>query len=765
VLQPFLSRCPYANPYVSAARGGRLSCAEACTDTFATTGYGQAKSAGGLPPGSRFWGAGMKRISCSIALCVLCVICLAGTLVPTMARAATPATGGARGGSQIACGRHHSLAIRSDGTLWAWGANDYGQLGLGSVDGSAHPSPVRVGTATNWAAVACGATYSLALRSDGTLWAWGFNGSGQLGKGDQTARSSPVRVGSATSWTAVACGLDDHSVALRSDGSLWAWGSNLDGRLGLGDTNDRHTPVRVGTADNWSAVSGGAGFTLALRSDGSLWAWGQNTFGKLGLGKADTGAHPTPARVGAASSWTAIAAGLDCSLATRSDGSLWSWGRNAWGGLGLGHRAGCHAPARVGTAGTWTAVTCGGGFGLALRSDGSLRAWGRNLEGELGLGDTAGRHTPVALTSPSGSWALTGARLACGHSHTVVLGADGSLWAWGDNYNGELGLGTADSDPHPEAARVGTATSWTAAAAGWGDTLAIRADGSLWAWGADYYGELGLGDTTQRDVPTRVGMATNWVAVTCGLWNTLAIKADGSLWAWGYNNDGQLGLNDTNDRLVPVRVGMASDWTAVDSDGPFTLALRSDGSLWAWGSSSFYGDLGLGDANDRHAPVRVGTAATWTAIAAGPDFSLATRSDGSLWAWGENDSGELGLGSSDDDAHPAPARVGAQATWTGVACSSGFSLGRHADGSLWAWGLNGSGQLGLGDTSFNPTAPTRVGTAADWTAVACGAAHTAALQGDGSLWAWGSNERGQLGLGLADGSAHPAPTRVLTTAR
>jgi len=163
--------------------------------------------------------------------------------------------------------------------------------------------------------------------------------------------------------------------------------------------------------------------------------------------------------------------------------------------------------------------------------------------------------------------------------------------------------------------------------------------------------------------------------------------------------------------------------------------------------------------------VRVGTADTWTAIAAGQDFSLATRSDGSLWSWGENDSGELGLGTSDDDAHPAPTRVGSQATWTEVACSSGFSLGRCADGSLWAWGLNGSGQLGLGDTALNPTVPTRVGTAADWTAVACGAAHTVALQSDGSLLTWGWNERGQLGLGLADSDAHPTPARVLTTAR
>ena len=217
---------------------------------------------------------------------------------------------------------HHSLAIRSDGTLWAWGADGFGQLGLGTADTNPHARPARVGTATDWTAVAAGATCSLALRGDGTLWAWGANSLGQLGTGDQNARTAPARVGAASNWTAVACGPDDHCVALRSDGSLWSWGNNDHGQLGLGtaDADSHDTPTRVGTSSAWVAVSCGDGTTLALQGNGSLWAWGANSLGELGLG--DTSDRHAPVRIGRASNWTAVSGGGGFTLALRSSGHV-----------------------------------------------------------------------------------------------------------------------------------------------------------------------------------------------------------------------------------------------------------------------------------------------------------------------------------------------------------------------------------------------------------------------------------------------------------
>ena len=291
----------------------------------------------------------MNRISCYIALCAFTVIGVSCTFTVTAAKAASSAGGGARR-PQIACGLHHSLAIGSDGTLWAWGANGFGQLGLGTADANPHARPARVGTATDWAAVAAGGACSLALRSDGTLWAWGAGSLGQLGTGDQSERAVPVRVGTASNWTAVACGPDDHCVALRSDGSLWSWGSNDHGQLGLGtaDTSAHPTPTRLGAASTWVAVSCGDGSTFALQSNGSLWAWGANSLGQLGLG--DTADRHAPVRVGRASNWTAVSGGCGFTLALRSSGTLWAWGQNDFGQLGLAYadRTAHPTPARLG---------------------------------------------------------------------------------------------------------------------------------------------------------------------------------------------------------------------------------------------------------------------------------------------------------------------------------------------------------------------------------------------------------------------------------
>ena len=181
--------------------------------------------------------------------------------------------------------------------MWATGLNMYGNLGLG--DTADRHRLTEIGSAQDWATVSAGLGYGLALKKDGSLWAWGGNNFGQLGVGDTTARHSPTRVGRAADWTAAYC-LGHHSLALKRDGSLWAWGENSFGQLGVGDTADKHSPTQVGTSRDWAAISpGGAAsyHSLALKQDGSLWAWGLNNYGQLGLG--DTADRHTPTRVGA----------------------------------------------------------------------------------------------------------------------------------------------------------------------------------------------------------------------------------------------------------------------------------------------------------------------------------------------------------------------------------------------------------------------------------------------------------------------------------
>jgi len=169
---------------------------------------------------------------------------------------------------RTACGARFSCTVHPDGTLWGWGTNNLGQLGLGTFSAQ-ELNPVQIGTATTWQSVAAGYTHTVALRTDGSLWTWGSNTSGQLGDGTTTTRSSPARVGTST-WKAIAAGSSE-TFAIRSDGTLWAWGNNSFGQLGDGTTVSRVVPTQIGAPTTWQSVAGGGLHTLAIRSDGTLW--------------------------------------------------------------------------------------------------------------------------------------------------------------------------------------------------------------------------------------------------------------------------------------------------------------------------------------------------------------------------------------------------------------------------------------------------------------------------------------------------------------
>jgi alpha-tubulin suppressor-like RCC1 family protein len=352
--------------------------------------------------------------------------------------------------------------------------------------------------------------------------------------------------------------------------------------------------------------------------------------------------------------------------------------------------------------------------------------------------DTVVGTLPITVTAP---WV----GIIAGGYQTVARKADGNLYSWGSNVKSQLGdNSTIDRNaPVQVAGTITATTTWKQVAVGEQYVVAIRTDGTLWAWGYNQDGQLGDGTQINRVVPTQIGSAKDWATVAAGRAHTLALKVNGNLYAWGRNDKGQLGdplLTGAN-RLAPSKIGILL-WSAIAAGDTHSLAIQRDtNDLYGWGGNAF-GQVGNASKTDVTAPVKIGTQ-KYSSVSAGISHSAAISTSGTLYAWGLNSSGQLGNNATVDIT--APVLIGTDNNWSQVAGGGLHTIGLRNDGTLWSWGANDQGQLGTG--ASDTLVPQQIGTGSNWKAISSGIAHSFGLQTDDTLWGWGRNLEGQLGNG------------------
>jgi alpha-tubulin suppressor-like RCC1 family protein len=353
--------------------------------------------------------------------------------------------------------------------LWNWGLASYGRLGNNSTFLFTNTPVTTFAGGTNWKQVSTGYSYTAAIKTDGTLWTWGRGSYGRLGTNATTDRSTPVTTfAGGTNWKQVSCN-SGHVAAIKTDGTLWTWGSGVTAKLGTNDTINRSTPVTTfAGGTNWKQVSAGDTYTAAIKTDGTLWTWGQGSSGRLGTN--DTTDRSTPVTTFAGGTdWKQVSAGVNSGAAIKTDGTLWIWGSGSVGKLGINATTDRSTPVTTFAGGNnWKQVSCNS-HASAIKTDGTLWTWGYNNAGRLGTNDTTNRSTPVTTFAGGTNWK----QVSSGSLHIAAIKTDGTLWTWGRGVSGILGNADTTNKSTPVTTSAG-GTNWKQVNVG-GNTVAVTA--------------------------------------------------------------------------------------------------------------------------------------------------------------------------------------------------------------------------------------------------------------------------------------------------
>jgi RHS repeat-associated protein len=453
----------------------------------------------------------------------------------------------------------HSLAVDVNGDVWAWGHNVYGQLGDGTND--TRYSPVKLARFASVRSVAASDMSGFAVSDDDRVFGWG---GAFVGDGTSATRLSPVAL-SISGVRSVTAGAR-HAFAVRHDDSVYAWGSNHEGQLGDGTTVTREAPTLVPSL-RADLVAAGGSFSVAA-SDAGLFTWGQTDSGTIGMGCHNYHC-PRPTPVDGMTGATAISAKWTSSAAVRFDGSLWTWGSGYYGQLGngsTGSGVNANVPVQVAGLPRMKEVAVGYDHMVSLAEDGTVRTWGSNTAGQLGYGGTSSMSTPVTVSGLSNVVAVS-----AGLWHSLALRSDGTVWGWGANNKGELGTG-ATGNAYTAVQAAGGFTDAVAIAAGVDHSLVLRADGTVWSFGYNRDGQLGNGTKGEMSVtsPTMVVGLSAVSGISADWGKSLAYTVGGQIWTWGAGLTAPTPLPAVGGAVVDAEIGR----------GSWAVALTSAGEVW-----------------------------------------------------------------------------------------------------------------------------------------------------------------------------------------
>jgi len=672
-----------------------------------------------------------------------------------------------------------SFVVKSDGTLWACGSNEYGVLGDNS--NSNQSKFVQVGNDTNWVKVSSHDNRVLGTKKDGTLWYWGYN----------NYTYQPKKVGADNDWIEAMISLNGDCFAIKKDGTLWAWGNNKynDGSNTMGRLGDStlpeltYSPTKIGTDTNWSKIFSAPNAIFAIKKDGSLWGWGSNYANILLTGNKNV--VKLPYKLTNTNDWVAISytnTGCNTVIALKKNGTVWGFGNNPdfinnnvtnfafnepiqigsdsnWkdiqetllikkdGTLWSINKIFCGSSIRSITfsnkikGSDWVFVSSSMGYYsenfLGVKNNGLLYSFGWNKFGQLGIGISGDKYIPTRLGS--GLWDF----VSVGYGSSIAIKSDSTLWAWGSDFGSKV----------PKL--ISSTKDWRILKCGEGFAFGIKYDSTLWAFGTNIYGNLGDSTKSDKSIPIKISKLSKVIDISTSQFigevvqgkfiqrtHSIALTADGKLWAWGNNKMGQLGIGDTTERLSPVQIGSDNDWIKVSCNSDYSIAIKKDGTLWTWGRSLIIKD------SFSKKPILLSSRKDWKNIYAGSVNALLISNGGALYTFGSNGSGNFGNGEHVWVEFNNITRIGTDSNWNNATAEWYTSVGLKNDGSIWSWGDNSYGALGLNNVTRNQTVPKKISNENDWKLITTGGDinHGASIKNNGSLWLWGNSTDDVLGM-------------------